>query len=64
LTAILAEANVSMHECKAFACQVFAGRLEGKPLMPTKSPASWPTLGPIPDTPDAAQPEGGFTHGG
>src|ERR1700681_140454 len=30
LTALLADPNVSMHECKAFACQVHGGRLDGR----------------------------------
>jgi formate dehydrogenase major subunit len=63
LTAILADPNVSMHECKAFACQVQAGRLDGpapRPTMPTKH---WPTLDPIPKTPLSAQPEGRLGHG-
>ena len=29
LTSLVADPNVSMHECKAFACQVHAGRLDG-----------------------------------
>ena len=64
LTAILADPNVSMHECKAFACQVDAGRLGGKvPPQPTVPAALWPTLDPIPDTPASAQPEGRLGHG-
>jgi formate dehydrogenase major subunit len=66
LTSIVADPNVSMHECKAFACQVAAGRLDGAPPTPTKEPALWPTRDPVPDTPAAAQPEGRFDgrHGG
>jgi formate dehydrogenase major subunit len=30
LTALLADPNVSMHDCKAFACQVEAGRLDAR----------------------------------
>ena len=63
LTSLVADPNVSMHECKAFACQVYAGRLDGRTPRPTKSAAPWPTRDPIPDTPAAAQPEGGFAHG-
>ena len=63
LTALLAEANVSMHEAKAFACQVEAGRHAGPPPKPTKPRAAWPTREPVPDTPASAQPEGGFAHG-
>jgi formate dehydrogenase major subunit len=64
LTSIVADPNVSMHECKAFACQVSAGRLDGAAPKPTKPPAPWPTLDPVPDTPLAAQPEGRFDDGG
>jgi formate dehydrogenase major subunit len=63
LTSLVADPNVSMHECKAFACQVRAGRL-GRPAMsPTVPAAPWPTRDPIPSTPAASQPEGGFAHG-
>ena len=63
LTALLADPNVSMHEVKAFACQVYAGR-SGDPVpRPTKAPAPWPTREPVPDTPAAAQPEGKFHDG-
>jgi formate dehydrogenase major subunit len=64
LTSIVADPNVSMHECKAFACQVGAGRLDGPAAAPTKSPAPWPNRDLVPDTPLAAQPEGRFDHGG
>jgi formate dehydrogenase major subunit len=63
LTSLVADPNVSMHECKAFACQVRAGRLGGPSLSPTMPAAPWPTRDSIPDTPAAAQPEGGFAHG-
>ena len=63
LTAIVADPNVSMHDCKAFACQVHAGRLEGPTLHATMPTARWPTLDPIPDTPQSAQPEGRLGHG-
>jgi formate dehydrogenase major subunit len=62
LTALLAEPNVSMHEAKAFACQVEVGRPDGRFPQPTKRPVGWPTSEPIPDTPAAAQPEGQFSH--
>ncbi len=58
LTALLADPNVSMHECKAFTCQVYPGRSGEPPATPTKAAALWPTRAPIPDTPAAAQPEG------
>ncbi len=63
LTSLVADPNVSMHECKAFACQVHAGRLDGRAASPTKPLAAWPTHDPVPDTPAAAQPEGRFGNG-
>ncbi len=62
LTSILADPNVSMHEVKAFVCQVHAGRLNGKTPQPTVPAAPWPTLEPIPNTPASAQPEGRIGH--
>ncbi len=62
LTSLLADPNVSMHEAKAFTCQVEAGRHDGHFSQPTKRPVGWPTTAPIPDTPPAAQPEGQFGH--
>jgi formate dehydrogenase major subunit len=63
LTALMADPNVSMHESKAFTCQVQAGRLEGSAPHPTVPTAHWPTLDPIPETPDSSQPEGRIGHG-
>jgi formate dehydrogenase major subunit len=63
LTSLVADPNVSMHESKAFACQVRAGRLSDHTPSPTKAPAPWPTRDPVPDTPAAAQPEGRFGNG-
>jgi formate dehydrogenase major subunit len=63
LTSLVADSNVSMHESKAFACQVHAGRLAGRIPSPTMPPAPWPTREPIPDTPAAAQPEGRLGNG-
>jgi formate dehydrogenase major subunit len=63
LTAILADPNVSMHDCKAFACQVEAGRGGNSAPQPTVTTAPWPTLDPIPKTPASAQPEGRFGNG-
>jgi formate dehydrogenase major subunit len=60
LTSLVADPNVSMHEAKAFACQVYPGRRKGAVPKPTKAPAPWPTREPVPDTPAAAQPEGRF----
>src|SRR5262249_19529207 len=64
LTSLAADPNVSMHECKAFACQVRAGRLGNGTPQPTKPAASWPTREPVPNTPQSAQPEGRFDLGG
>ena len=63
LTPLLAESNVSIHEGKVFACQVEAA---DKPpaLTPTKRAVPWPAGATTPDTPTAAQPEGGYSHGG
>jgi formate dehydrogenase major subunit len=63
LTAIVADPNVSMHEVKAFACRVRAGRREGAKPKPTLREALWPARSPMPDTPAAAQPEGRFVRG-
>jgi formate dehydrogenase major subunit len=63
LTSLVAEQNVSMHEGKSFACQVEAGRHNGRKLRPTVSLVTWPKRTSIPDTPASAQPEGEFTHG-
>jgi autonomous glycyl radical cofactor GrcA len=58
LTSLVADPNVSMHESKAFACQIYAGRLGVRAPTPTKEIAPWPTRDPVPDTPASAQPEG------
>ena len=59
LTALLTDLNVSMHEAKAFACDIRAGRARGtnlgKPLKIATRPFG---SAPIPDTPRWAQPEG------
>jgi formate dehydrogenase major subunit len=64
-TALITDLNVSMHESKAFACDVRAGRLVnqdfGKPL--GESPRPFPS-DPIPDTEEYAQPEGRQTSRG
>jgi len=57
LTAIVADPNVSMHEAKAFTCNIRPGRLEqlaGNPV----PVAPWPTRRPAPDTAASSQPEG------
>ena len=63
VTSLVSEPNVSIHEAKAFACQVHAGRLGGPTPSPTVPPAPWPTRESVPDTPAAAQPEGRFEDG-
>jgi formate dehydrogenase major subunit len=60
LTSLVADPNVSMHEGKAFACQVHAGRRAGPQPKPTMPFAPWPSRERTPDTPEAAQPEGRF----
>jgi formate dehydrogenase major subunit len=63
LTALVADPNVSMHEAKAFACQVMPGR-HGEPQpTPTVSTVRWPVSNQIANTPTAAQPEGESEHG-
>ena len=58
LSPIVMDPNVSIHEAKAFTCNVRAGRLsnhvEGRPV----DVAAKPTHERMPDTSDAAQPEG------
>ena len=59
LTSLVADPNVSMHEVKVFACQVTPGGA-GRACEADQAPARrWPTREPVPDTPAAAQPEGG-----
>ncbi len=60
LTSLLADPNVSMHEAKAFTCQVEPGRLSGRVAHPTVPPTTWPDRRHTPDTPRSAQPEGKF----
>ena len=62
LTALIGEPNVSIHESKAFVCQVRSGRRAGRTTQPTQPTAAWPTSKRVPNTPDAAQPEGRFDH--
>ena len=63
LTSLVSEPNVSIHEGKAFACQVEASPPDLPALRPTVPVAAWPTRDPVPETPSAAQPEGRFDHG-
>jgi formate dehydrogenase major subunit len=58
LIPIVADPNVSMHEAKAFTCDVRAGevpQIEPKPNYPF---APWPVRGMVPQTPRSGQPEG------
>jgi formate dehydrogenase major subunit len=61
LTSIVLEPNVSIHEAKAFACDVRPGRLEGVRRDEPVETAARPTEEPAPDTPKSAQPEGQFS---
>jgi formate dehydrogenase major subunit len=58
LTSLICDANVSMHEAKAFACQVRAGRIAGSRGHGNPIAAGQITRDPVPDTAEAAQPEG------
>ena len=59
LTALVTDSNVSMHEAKAFSCNVRPGRLHGiKSATPLKAAPRANRDEPIPDTPEWAQPEG------
>jgi formate dehydrogenase major subunit len=60
LTSIVADPNVSMHEAKAFTCNVRPGRLDRDTSDPPLPAAPWPTREPAPDTPREDQPEGQF----
>jgi formate dehydrogenase major subunit len=65
LTALLADPNVSMHEAKAFTCQVRAGRLVRARRARAIAAAPRPFGdAQIPDTPRPAQPEGRQTEKG
>jgi formate dehydrogenase major subunit len=59
LTSIVFEPNVSIHEAKAFACEVRRGRIASRRDEPV-AVATRPTTEPAPDTPESAQPEGQF----
>ena len=58
LIAMSADANVSIHESKVFACEIRAGRTARQPTQPTAQTQPWANRDAIPDTPTAAQPEG------
>ncbi len=58
LIPIVVDANVSMHEGKAFMCEVRKGRLLHPSDIPSVDVARRPTEEPMADTPSQAQPEG------
>ncbi len=58
LTSISADPNVSMHEAKAFTCNVRPGRLAEQVDIEPLAAAPWPTRDASPDTPRSDQPEG------
>ena len=58
LTALLTDINVSMHEAKAFVCQVRAGRTARNHRPIAVRGAGGAVNGPVPATPAEAQPEG------
>jgi len=63
LASIVLEPNVSIHEAKAFACRVRAGRLQNVHADRPLKPAPWPTRERAPETPLSNQPEGQFGRG-
>jgi formate dehydrogenase major subunit len=58
LIPIVIDTNVSMHEGKAFMCDVRKGRLSTPSDVPSVEVANRPTGEPAADTPHQAQPEG------
>jgi formate dehydrogenase major subunit len=58
LTSIVMDPNVSMHEGKAFTCQIRRGRLSTPSDVASVSVASRARSEPMPSTPSQAQPEG------
>jgi len=58
LTSILSDANVSMHEGKAFTCQVHKGRLAARSDIASTEVAPRPQSAPMAETHHQAQPEG------
>lgn len=58
LTSIVADPNVSMHEAKAFVCNVRPGRLREQSRDEALPYRRWPTREPAPNTPKTDQPEG------
>jgi formate dehydrogenase major subunit len=58
LTSIITDPNVSIHEAKAFTCNIRPGRLEQGALEPSARVAPRPRPQPMPGTGSQAQPEG------
>ncbi len=58
LTSISADSNVSMHEAKAFTCDVRPGRLKDHIDIAPLAAEPWPTREKSPDTAKSDQPEG------
>jgi formate dehydrogenase major subunit len=58
LLPIVSDPNVSMHEGKAFTCQVHKGRLAHPSDVPSAPVKPRPQPDPMPGTPHQAQPEG------
>jgi formate dehydrogenase major subunit len=58
LTPIVTDVNVSIHEAKAFVCNVRRGRLQSHTTMPSEQVAPRPEPQPMPRTGNHAQPEG------
>ena len=59
LTSVLTDPNVSMHEAKAFVCNVRPGRVEDLRKDVPLLPAPWPTYRVAPDSPVSEQPHAG-----
>jgi formate dehydrogenase major subunit len=58
LTSIVTDVNVSIHEAKAFVCDIRRGRLERATLHPDVPVVPRPRAEPMPGTTSQAQPEG------
>ncbi len=58
LTSLLTDPNVSMHEAKAFVCNIRKGKHSKRRVIAPLPFQPWRNQSEIPDTPPAAQPEG------
>jgi formate dehydrogenase major subunit len=61
LTSIVSDSNVSMHEAKAFTCNVRPGRLRDEHRDAPLAAAPFPQTAPSSDLPSSQQPEGRTT---